>query len=76
MDQEGKETLGAILWELMLALIRLEAVAELGARSMKVQGLEDEAGKLWDLYVVANDWLEEVMAWIANLVRGQEGGDE
>lgn len=76
MEQEGKATMGAILWELMLALIRLEAVAELGARSMKEQGLEDEASMLWDLYTGARDWLEEVMTWVANLVQGKEGGDE
>ena len=76
MRQEGKTTLGAILWELMLALTRLEAVAELGARHMREKGLEDEASMLWDLYVMAGDWLEETMTWVANLVRGEGGKDE
>ena len=76
MGQEGKATMGAILWELMLALTRLEAVAELGARHMREKGLEDEASMLWDLYAVAGDWLDEIMTWTANLVREREGKDE
>jgi len=76
MRQDGKTTLGAILWELMLALTRLEAVAELGARHMREKGLEDEARMLWDLYAIAGDWLEEVMTWTANLVREEGGKDE
>lgn len=76
MEQEGKKTLGAVLWELMLALTRLEAVAELGARYMREQGLEDGASMLWDLYAWAGDWLDEVMTWTANLVREREGNDE
>lgn len=76
MRQEGKTALGAILWELMLALTRLEAVAELGARYMREKGLEDEARMLLDLYAIAGDWLEEVMTWTANLVREEGGKDE
>ena len=66
---EGKKTLGAIMWDLMLTLTRLEAMAELGARCMREQGLEDEASMLLDLRAVAGDWMDEIMTWVANLVR-------
>lgn len=76
MGQDGKKALSRILWELMLALTRLEAIAYSAATRMEEQGLEDEASKLWDLYAVAGDWVEELTNWVMNLAQGKEGGDE
>lgn len=70
MGKDSEMTLGSILWELMLALTRLEAVAELGNRYMREHGLEDKAMYLWNLYTDARDWLDEVMSWVQDVSRG------
>lgn len=76
MRQEERQALVKILWELMTALTRLEAVAYSATLFMGEHGLEDEANELWDLYTVAKDWLEELTDWISNLAREREGGNE
>lgn len=76
MKRKGEQTLRRILCELMKELTRLEAVARLAAIHMEEQGLGDEAGELWDLCMVAGDWVEEVKSWVSNLVREREGSHE